>query len=84
MKMVVVCFVVPCSLVEVYGRFRDVCCLLHQDDESSTSETPVNFYQTTRYNNGNTAILYCLHVFASGGNTCQLEELLIKISKFSA
>jgi hypothetical protein len=33
--------VVPCSLVEVYRRFRGACCLRHQ----------VNFHQTTRRNN---------------------------------
>jgi hypothetical protein len=61
-----------CSLEEVYGRFRDTCCLHHQSDEwlkftdvseiraaiialmmeaASSSETSVNFYQTTRGNN---------------------------------
>jgi hypothetical protein len=44
--------VAPCSLVEVYQRLRGVCCLHHQGDEMmeaiSTSETLVNFYQTTR------------------------------------
>jgi hypothetical protein len=52
---------VPCSLVDVYRRFRDTCCLHHQGDElwsrwvialtmeaASTSETSVNFYRTTR------------------------------------
>jgi hypothetical protein len=69
--------VAPCSLVEVYQRFRGPCCLHHQGDRPSakylsdfcgmcsnlaliivlmmeaarTSETLVNFYQTTlRYN----------------------------------
>ncbi|KDR07272.1 hypothetical protein L798_03263 [Zootermopsis nevadensis] len=42
----------PCSLIEVYQHFRGPFCLHHQDDESSheaarTSETSVNFYQTT-------------------------------------
>jgi hypothetical protein len=49
--------VAPCSLVEVYQRFRGPCCLHHQGHESlialimeaaSTSETLVNFCQTTR------------------------------------
>jgi hypothetical protein len=35
-------------LVEVYQRFRGPCCLHHQDDDARTSETLVNFYQTTR------------------------------------
>jgi hypothetical protein len=49
--------VAPCSLVEVYRRFRGPCCLHHQGDESlimeaaSTPETSVNVYQTTRHNN---------------------------------
>jgi proteasome lid subunit RPN8/RPN11 len=41
--------VAPCSLVEVYRRFRDACCLHHQGDHQP--ETSVNFYQTTRRNN---------------------------------
>jgi hypothetical protein len=32
MKMAVFWVVVPCSLVEVYQRFRGPCCLHHQDD----------------------------------------------------
>jgi hypothetical protein len=41
--------VAPCSLVEVCRRFRCSCCLRRQsDDAESTSETSVNFYQTTR------------------------------------
>jgi hypothetical protein len=47
-----------CSLVEVYQCFRGACCLHHQGDEfammieaTSTSETSVNFYQTTWPNN---------------------------------
>jgi hypothetical protein len=32
MKMAVVCVVEPCSLVEVYRRFRGTCCLHHQGD----------------------------------------------------
>jgi hypothetical protein len=44
----------PCGLVEVYRRFRGACCSIiratdYPDDEAaSTSETSVNFYQTTR------------------------------------
>jgi hypothetical protein len=54
MKMTVFWDAVLCSLVEVYQRFRDAYCLHHQDDENnnleavSTSETSVNFYETTR------------------------------------
>jgi hypothetical protein len=43
-KMAVYWVVAPCSLVEVYQRFRGPCCLHHQDDD----ETLVNFYRTTR------------------------------------
>jgi hypothetical protein len=53
-KMTVFWDVAPCSLVEVYRRFRGACFLHHQGDElteaESTSETSVNFYQTTRRN----------------------------------
>jgi hypothetical protein len=31
-KMAVFWVVAPCSLVEVYQRFRGPCCLHHQDD----------------------------------------------------
>jgi hypothetical protein len=49
MKMIVFWVVAPCSLVEVYQLFRGACCLHHQGNEpASTSETLVNFYQTTR------------------------------------
>jgi hypothetical protein len=33
MKMAVFWVVAPCSLVEVYQRFRRLCCLHHQGDE---------------------------------------------------
>jgi hypothetical protein len=53
MKIVVFWVVAPCSLEEVYHRFRGPCCLHHQGDAlmmeaARTSETLVNFYQTTR------------------------------------
>jgi hypothetical protein len=37
--------VVPCSLVEIYGRLKGACCLHYQG-----TLTSVNFYQTTRRN----------------------------------
>jgi hypothetical protein len=44
--------VAPCSLVEIYQRFRGPCCLHHQGalmmEAARSSETLVNFYQTTR------------------------------------
>jgi hypothetical protein len=54
-KMVVFWVVAPCSLVEVYRRFRGPCCLHRQIalmlEAERTSETLVNFYKTTqRYN----------------------------------
>jgi hypothetical protein len=33
MKMAVFWVVAPCSLVELYQRFRGPCCLRHQGDE---------------------------------------------------
>jgi hypothetical protein len=47
MKMAVLWVVAPCSLVDVYQHFRGPCCLHHQGPVR-TSETLVNFYQTTR------------------------------------
>jgi hypothetical protein len=38
--------IAPCSLVEVYQRFRVIIALMM--DVARTSETLVNFYQTTR------------------------------------
>jgi hypothetical protein len=48
MKMTVFWDVAPCSLVKVFLRFIDACCLIIK--AASTSETSVNFYQTTRRN----------------------------------
>jgi hypothetical protein len=36
MKMAVLWVVAPCSLVEVYRRFRGACCLYHQGDKYSS------------------------------------------------
>jgi hypothetical protein len=33
MKMVLFWVIMPCSLVEVFRRFRGACCLHHQGDE---------------------------------------------------
>jgi hypothetical protein len=52
MKMVVFWVAAPCNLVEVYRRFRGVSASIIRVMEAvSTSETSVNFYQTTRRNN---------------------------------
>jgi hypothetical protein len=40
--------VAPCRLVEVYRRFRGAYCLALIMEAVRTSETSVNFYQTTR------------------------------------
>jgi hypothetical protein len=46
MRMAVFWVVAPCSLVEVYQRFRGACCLIAlMMDAVNTSETSVNFYQ---------------------------------------
>jgi hypothetical protein len=54
MKMAVFWVVTLCILVEVYQHFRVTCCLHHQGslitlmmEAASTSESLVNFYQTT-------------------------------------
>jgi hypothetical protein len=55
--MAVFWIVALCSLVDVYQCFRGPCCLHNQGDRviialmmeaARTSETLVNFYQTTR------------------------------------
>jgi hypothetical protein len=53
-KMAVFWVVALCSLVKVYQRFRDPCCLHHQGDDyggskaARTSEMSTNPSQTTR------------------------------------
>jgi hypothetical protein len=56
MKMAVFWIAAPYSLEEVYQRFRGPCCFHHQGDPlmmetPRTSETLVNFFQTTRHYN---------------------------------
>jgi hypothetical protein len=52
LKMAVFWDIAPCSLVEI--DFRGVYCShhqgIHRSDDGGTSETSVNFYQTTRRN----------------------------------
>jgi hypothetical protein len=71
MKMAVFWVVAPCSLVEVYQHFRGPCCLHHQGalmmEAASTSETSVNFYQTTTQKTAifkikNATILLCMGI----------------------
>jgi hypothetical protein len=61
-NMAVLWFVTPCSLIDIYQRFRGPCCLHQQGDDQGvgssfialmmeaerTSETLVNIYHTTR------------------------------------
>jgi hypothetical protein len=51
MKMTVFWVFALCSLVEVYRRFSGACFIALIMEAASTSETSVNFYQTTRRNN---------------------------------
>jgi hypothetical protein len=48
-------WVAPCSLVEVYRRFR----ALMMEVAASTSETSINFYQTTRHDNPQDSLHTC-------------------------
>jgi hypothetical protein len=73
--------------VELYRLFRGACCLHHQGDEAAgTSETSVNFYQTTRrYNPKDSHLQYesqwvkmpNTYVFSAEGN----KSLFLKIRK---
>jgi hypothetical protein len=52
MKMTVFWVVAPCSLFEIYRRFRGAYCLIALMMEAlSTSETSVSFYATAQRNN---------------------------------
>jgi hypothetical protein len=53
MKMAVFWVVAPCSLVEVYRRF--IALMM---EAASTSETSVNFHQTTWRNNSEDSHLH--------------------------
>jgi hypothetical protein len=46
-KMAVFRVVAPCSVVEVYQRFRGRCCLHHQGDESSAIFMQITVYRDT-------------------------------------
>jgi hypothetical protein len=52
MKMAVFWVAATCGLVKVYRCFRGACCFRHRpyDEATSTSETSVNFYQSTQRN----------------------------------
>jgi hypothetical protein len=57
LKMAIFWVVAPCSLVQVYRRFRGALMM----DAVSTSETLVNVYQTTRRNNPQDSHLHTHH-----------------------
>jgi hypothetical protein len=80
MKMAIFWVAGPCSLVEVYLRFRGTSCLHHQGSEkvsesdllialmmeaASTSEMLVNFYQTTQHYNPEGSHLHSNFVFTN-------------------
>jgi hypothetical protein len=59
-KMAVFWVVAPCSLVEVYQRFRGPCCLHHQGDEYSDSHL-----RTHRRENLKSCLLFPLRTEAN-------------------
>jgi hypothetical protein len=64
MKMAVFWFVAPRNLVEVYERFRDTWCFHHGSlmmEAAISSETSVNFNQSTRRNNPENSGLQARH-----------------------
>jgi hypothetical protein len=62
MKMAVFWVVAPCSVVEVYRRFRSAIALMIE--AASISETSINFfYQTTRCNKSEDSHLIVLLSF---------------------
>jgi hypothetical protein len=65
MKMAVFWVVAPCSLVEVYQRFRDPCCLHHQGDRpdgGATTQKTAIFDFIFVLNNGFSAMFNILGV----------------------
>jgi hypothetical protein len=73
MKMAVFWVVAPCSLVEVYRRFRGACWVLIalMMEAASSSETSVNFYQTTRRYNSEDSHLHCQTTTSSTDICCK-------------
>jgi hypothetical protein len=74
MKMAVFWVVAACGLVEVYQRFRGAGCLHHQGNHHlNTSETLVNFYQTTWHNKPEDRLLHKVITFKATN-----EEIVFK------
>jgi hypothetical protein len=60
MKIAVFWVVAPCSLVEVYQRFRGPCCLHHQGDRPKTQKTAI--FILTAVRTSNPTPFFCLVV----------------------
>jgi hypothetical protein len=58
-KMAVFWVVAPCSLVEVYQRFRGPCCLHHQGDDRGSKDPEDSHLLTHRRDN--LKFLYTVH-----------------------
>jgi hypothetical protein len=63
-KMAVFWVVAPCSLVEVYQRFRGPCSMMME--AVSTSEMLETFYQTTRRYNPEDSHLHSIILILNG------------------
>jgi hypothetical protein len=73
MKMAVFWIVAPCSLVEVYRRFRGTYNALMME-VARTSETLVNFYQITRrYNPEDSHLRNVSHCSAQASCRCVIQ-----------
>jgi hypothetical protein len=88
MKMAFFWVITPCSLVEVYQRFRGTCCLHYQGlnaacEAASNSETLVNFYQTTRHYNPEDSNLLIHNSFRNLSLLGDLKILVIRKEYFS-
>jgi hypothetical protein len=77
MKMTIFWDVVPCSLLEVYRRFRGACCLHHQGVEQAASEEFLA-RQTTRRNISEDSRLQ--HIFYFQGNYNRPKLVIIIIA----
>jgi hypothetical protein len=82
-KMAFFWVVPPCSLVEVYQRFRGTCCLHHQGDKSHRSDDGgskdlwnlVNFYQTIRRYNPEDSHLHFIYFIKKFDKFCTFNAI---------